>query len=291
MAVILPPTPIGVPPGHSFWNDWYEKLRTIVNTGAVSVTWSNINFAGSNITSIASRAHNNLQSMQGGTTGERYHLTAAQHAALGGGDHNDLLTIQGGSSTERYHLTLNQYNKVTGFFSSATDPTTSNISTSDWAIYKNTTSNIVSLWANDGGTIVSVGGGSGTVSSVGMTVPTGLSISGSPITTTGTLAVTYTAGYSIPTDASQANWDTAFGWGNHATAGYLARANHTGTQLSSTISDFDSASRAQTEAELIAGANITITPAGSGASRTLTIASTGGGGGGSAGSPILSWIL
>ena len=39
------------------------------------------------------------------------------------------------------------------------------------------------------------GGGGGTVSSVAMSVPTGLSVSGSPITTSGTLAVTYTAGY------------------------------------------------------------------------------------------------
>lgn len=37
--------------------------------------------------------------------------------------------------------------------------------------------------------------GSGTVSSVGMTVPTGLSVSGSPITTSGTLSLTYAAGY------------------------------------------------------------------------------------------------
>lgn len=39
------------------------------------------------------------------------------------------------------------------------------------------------------------GGGSGTVLSVAMSVPTGLSVSGSPITTSGTLAVTWTAGY------------------------------------------------------------------------------------------------
>lgn len=50
----------------------------------------------------------------------------------------------------------------------------------------------------------------GTVTSVAMTVPTGLSISGSPITTSGTLALSYTAGYSIPTTASQTNWDTAY---------------------------------------------------------------------------------
>lgn len=50
----------------------------------------------------------------------------------------------------------------------------------------------------------------GTVTSVGMTVPTGLSVSGSPITGSGTFAVTYTAGYSIPTTTSQTNWDTAY---------------------------------------------------------------------------------
>lgn len=62
------------------------------------------------------------------------------------------------------------------------------------------------------------------------------------------------------------NWDTAYGWGNHASAGYisstagnwtgtfdgiegtayLARSNHTGTQLASTISDFTSAVTALT---------------------------------------------
>jgi len=127
MAVILPPTPIGVPPGHSFWNDWYEKLRTVVNTGAISVTWSNINFTGSTITSIASRAHNNLQSFQGGTTGEYYHLTAAQHAALGAGNHNDLGSIQGGSVAQRYHLTAAQHSEATNTRSSRGVDTTDDL--------------------------------------------------------------------------------------------------------------------------------------------------------------------
>lgn len=155
MADILPPTPVGVPPGHSFWNDWYEKLRAVVNQGSISVLWSNINFAGSDITSIANRAHNNLQSIQGGSAGEYFHLTAAQYAALG----------------------------------------------------------------------------SGGVTSVGITVPIGLTVTGSPVTTSGTLTVSYTAGYSIPTTASQTNWNTAFGWGNHASAGYapLASPTFTGT--------------------------------------------------------------
>ena len=72
----------------------------------------------------------------------------------------------------------------------------------------------------------------GTVTSVAMTVPTGLSVSGTPITSTGTLAVTLTAGYSIPTTSSQTNWDTAYGWGNHASAGYLTTETYTGTVTS-----------------------------------------------------------
>lgn len=70
-----------------------------------------------------------------------------------------------------------------------------------------------------------VAGGTGTVTSVAMTVPTGLTVSGSPITIDGTLAVTYASGYAIPTTAKQGNWDTAYGWGNHASAGYATIAD------------------------------------------------------------------
>lgn len=52
--------------------------------------------------------------------------------------------------------------------------------------------------------------GSGTVTSVGMTVPTGFSISGSPITTTGTLGLTFTSGYAIPLIASTTNWNSFY---------------------------------------------------------------------------------
>lgn len=54
------------------------------------------------------------------------------------------------------------------------------------------------------------GGGTGTVTSVGMTVPTGFAVSGSPITGAGTLALSFASGYSLPTTAKQSNWDTAY---------------------------------------------------------------------------------
>jgi hypothetical protein len=50
----------------------------------------------------------------------------------------------------------------------------------------------------------------GTVTSVDMSVPTGLTISGNPITSSGTLAVGLASGYSIPSTASQATWNTAY---------------------------------------------------------------------------------
>lgn len=69
----------------------------------------------------------------------------------------------------------------------------------------------------------------GTVTSVTLTVPTGLTVTGSPVTSAGTLAIGFTAGYSLPTTTAQANWTTAFGWGNHATAGYEQQSNKSTT--------------------------------------------------------------
>jgi hypothetical protein len=53
-------------------------------------------------------------------------------------------------------------------------------------------------------------GNAGTVTSVGLSAPTGFSVSGSPVTTSGTLALAFSAGYSLPTISSQGNWDTAY---------------------------------------------------------------------------------
>ena len=55
------------------------------------------------------------------------------------------------------------------------------------------------------------GGGSGSVTSVAMTVPTGLSVSGSPITSSGTLAVSLASGYVIPQQSTLNNFVTLDG--------------------------------------------------------------------------------
>lgn len=105
MAVnTLPPPPINDKPGSYTWLEWYRQLRAYVSTSG-SVPWYIINFAGSSLTDIAVRNHADLQSMQGGTAGEHYHLTSAQHAALSAGPHNNLSGIQGGATNKYYHLT------------------------------------------------------------------------------------------------------------------------------------------------------------------------------------------
>jgi hypothetical protein len=52
----------------------------------------------------------------------------------------------------------------------------------------------------------------GTVTSVGLSAPTGFSVTGSPVTTSGTLALTFASGYSLPTNVKQSNWDDAYTW-------------------------------------------------------------------------------
>lgn len=71
------------------------------------------------------------------------------------------------------------------------------------------------LWEN--GSV----GGTGTVTSVALTVPTGLNITGSPITSSGSIDLTYSSGYAIPLSADVANGVTAYGWGDHSEAGYI----------------------------------------------------------------------
>lgn len=51
------------------------------------------------------------------------------------------------------------------------------------------------------------GSGDGTVKSVAVSMPTGFTVTGSPITESGTIAVAMSDGYSIPTDTKQAEWD------------------------------------------------------------------------------------
>jgi hypothetical protein len=96
------------------------------------------------------------------------------------------------------------------------------------------------------------GGGSGTVTSVGLSVPTGFAVAGSPITTSGTLALTFAAGYSLPTTAKQTEWDTAYSerlrWDGSSTGLNATTARTSlglGSAATSSSADFAAASHNQ----------------------------------------------
>jgi hypothetical protein len=83
MAYLQPPIPNQPVSDTHEWRDWFFRLGQTVNTGGV-VTWGNIVFDGSNITSIVNRRHNDLQGLQGGATSglEYFHLDASQFNSL-----------------------------------------------------------------------------------------------------------------------------------------------------------------------------------------------------------------
>lgn len=59
---------------------------------------------------------------------------------------------------------------------------------------------------------------------------TGLSSTATGLTYTNTTGVfSLTSGYVIPTTTEQSNWNTAYGWGNHASAGYLTTSSAAST--------------------------------------------------------------
>jgi hypothetical protein len=129
------------------------------------------------------------------------------------------------------------------------------------------------------GTWAAPAGGSGTVTEVTGTAPIAVANS----TTTPVVSIAAASG-SAPGSMSAADFTKLAGVASGATANSTDaqlrdRSTHTGTQTAATISDFTASSRAQVEATLTAGANITLTPSGTGATRTIAIASTASGGG------------
>ncbi len=80
MSVPIPPPPPGNIQDNWVWTEWFRLIWTKLSALLVDlVPWSSIDFTGSNITDIASRAHNNLQTIQGGTTSQYYHLTQSKY--------------------------------------------------------------------------------------------------------------------------------------------------------------------------------------------------------------------
>jgi len=80
----LPPIPNQPVNNSHEWREWFFNLWQSLGGTQGQIYYVDLNFTGSNITSIQNRAHNDLQGLQGGNVGgtEYYHLDATQYASL-----------------------------------------------------------------------------------------------------------------------------------------------------------------------------------------------------------------
>lgn len=93
----------------------------------------------------------------------------------------------------------------------------------------------------------SASGASTNITSVGLSMPTGFTVSNSPLVISGTIGVGFSAGYSLPTDAEQATWDTAYNRSLTAanvsgtTTKTLTLTKQDGSTLQASWNDYDTA--------------------------------------------------
>ena len=116
----------------------------------------------------------------------------------------------------------------------------------------------------------------GTVTSVDMSVPTGFTISGNPITSAGTLGLAFASGYSLPTDSVQGNWTTAYNrsltaFAYNTTTGVLTLTEQDASTLTATIT-----LQPFTTTNLAEGTNLYFTDARARAAISLTTTGTSG---------------
>lgn len=136
MAGKLPPQPVGVAPGSAYWNDWYEKLRLLINnstaTQLTQAQYDDLTDGGT--ATIHTHSHQALANNQGGTGGEYYHLTSAQHAiatTLASGTYTPTLTnsanIASSAAVSAQYLRVGSVVTVSGQVS--IDPTAASVAT------------------------------------------------------------------------------------------------------------------------------------------------------------------
>lgn len=174
--------PLGPPPPvkqDAVFDRWIRMVyQRIASAG--QIIWSQIDFTGSTLTDLVTRNHADLQNLN---TASYTHLTAANHTDL----------TDAGDSTLHYHATDRALGNATGTLAignGGTGQTTANAALNALLPAQATNSGKALITNGTDATWTAIT--SGTVTSVALTMPTGFSVAGSPITSSGTLAVTTT---------------------------------------------------------------------------------------------------
>lgn len=115
MATNLPPPPISEDKISSFiWQEWFRQVRNyLVGQGGL-IPWSSVSKDTSNITDIPTRLHNTLQSLQGGGSGEFYHITQKEHDGIYGS-----MYVDNGAIARTIAATNTYYQLASGFTTGA----------------------------------------------------------------------------------------------------------------------------------------------------------------------------
>lgn len=158
MTINISPPP---PPTQKFdsngWQNFFLQLYRQAAT-TTTVTWSNIDFSGSNITSIATRLHNTLQGIQGGASGDQQHLLQSQVDAFTGNAVGTKTTIAVTSGSQNITATTLQSRilLLTGTLTANATLVFDSSVIGDWIVRNNTTGAFTTTLTVPGGGAPSV---------------------------------------------------------------------------------------------------------------------------------------
>jgi hypothetical protein len=184
MAFNLPPPPTSNDPKDPAFRDWFYKLQKAFSTLG-SIAWSAIDFTGSNITDIVTRNHADLQNLN---TASYTHLTSTQATDL----------TDGGDTTLHFHSSDRNLANATGVLDEVNGGTGQSTITSGDLLYGSAANTISKLSIGTNTEVLTIVAGLPSwepapatgVTSVDVSGgTTGLTFSGGPITSSGTITM------------------------------------------------------------------------------------------------------
>lgn len=162
MAEALPPPPTRAANGDFAWIAWYNQLYSLLSTSG-AVSWSLVDKSGSSIADLQNHNHDLLTGLQGGTSGEHYHMTAAEHSTITSNDikygawHNTA-SITAAAANTAYAMTVNTTDYTNGCSVASSSRFTAasaglyNIQFSAQLVNTDSTEHDISIWFRKNGT-------------------------------------------------------------------------------------------------------------------------------------------